>query len=242
LCAAIGDNGTYAIASGASGFASQMTVYSKNYDTVSPEIYSWQSPNCRITALAVSPNGKEVVAAGLSGENGSLKTTLYVFDLTSDQPKMTYDLGETIILSLEYQSRKKVAVVGDHGSFLYDTTQKTLTGYPYEKEQLFGYHIGGKETLLLLAPSESGEGSRLVVLDEKGVEKLKIPLSGTATAAAKGKKAYYVLQGDTVVGYDIKGNQTVSLQVGKDARNLVCYKNQLYVLGLQEIRNFSLKK
>ena len=241
LCGDIGNNGTYAIASSTSGFASQMTVYSKDYAVASPEIYSWQSPSCRITALAVSPSGKEVVAAGLSGENGELKTTLYVFDLTSDQPKMTYELGDTIVLSLEYQSKKKVSIIGDHGTFVYDTEETVLTGYPYEGEQLFGYACTEDAIQLLISPYESGENSHLAILNASGTETLDLPLNEVATAVAEGKDAWYVLAGNTVVGYDAEGTQIFRQEVGSDARNILCKGDQLYVLGLQEIRCYEIK-
>lgn len=240
LTGAICDTGIYALATDTSGYASQMTVYGNNYTDAQSELFKWSSPNYRITAVALSSDGTKAAAAGITAAGGALKSAVYLFDLSKDEPLAVCEYSDSVILSLTFASSGNIIAIGDRMTSII-SPQGSSTDYAYGNERLHSFDSQPDNgAALLLSPYEDGRDCKLVTIGTDGRKNLEVVLTGKAISVDFTSDGFLALTDGTVVRLDLSGKQLSSQEVGSDAVSAILTDDAIYVLGISEIRKFSL--
>lgn len=109
LTASIGKKGNIAIASQSNSAQSELVVLDKKGKTV----FSWQCAAQRISAVALSDNGKSLAVAVVGAENTELYSRVLVFDFDKSTPVVEFSYPENTVIKLEFASRDTLIAVGD---------------------------------------------------------------------------------------------------------------------------------
>ncbi len=236
LAGAVSDSGSYAIASDSTGYASEMTVYSKEYGKDNSQIFKWSSPTYRITALALNSDGTQAAAAGISAMSGTLKSAVYVFDLSQESPLAVVEYSDNLILSLSFADNGNILAVGDRQASVISPSGSS-EDYSYGKNKLHAYDIDPSQGIaLLLSPYEDGGDCILIGLNPSGKTVTDIAVGGKAISVDAGQQTYLVLT-DTGASYrDISGKELFASGSSGDSVTGVLGRQCAYILGISEIR------
>ena len=234
---AISRSGLVAIAAASKNYCTEVVVYSSAYQ----KVFSWSSPLYRVTSLALDGNGSRMVAAGVTAENGQLKSAVYVFDLTKETPEAVFEFPDTVIFSVSYLDGGAIAVVGDQSASVVSAGLQQKTDYSYAGATLHGYSVAADAGIaLLLSDYEDGRNCRLIALDRGCAETVRQPLAGNATSVFYSGRGILALSGGTLSHFDSSGALRGTYPAGLDVKNAVFTGNAAYLLGISEIRQVSL--
>ncbi|MCQ2449525.1 MAG: DUF5711 family protein [Clostridia bacterium] len=95
--AAIGRNGSYAVVTGADGYASVVTIFDVN----GKQIYQWFSAKDIVNNVVLARNGKQIAVSTLNTESGAMHSKVSVLKFDSANAVQSYDYGDRPVLSLE---------------------------------------------------------------------------------------------------------------------------------------------
>lgn len=101
ICADIGRNGTYAVVTSSSEYASTVTVFNKN----SKRLYTWNSAKEIINNICISDNGKSIAVSGVTVSSGKYVTHTYILSFDSADPVFTQDLEGKVTLYMKSAGR-----------------------------------------------------------------------------------------------------------------------------------------
>jgi WD40 repeat protein len=236
-CGAIAKNGSYAIASSADGYTSQLKVYDRN----GLILFEWASQQYLISSVAFSPNSKYIVASGFASEGGSLKTVIHVFAFNKNQPLASHTLNDCIMLDVMFNDNNNVTAVGDTCAARF-TVGKGLQVYDYQGLTLSAYDLTRSNgTLLALSASADGRVGSLVRLNDK-FEARTVTRFEQALDSVQLYEDYVVtLSGGTLLLMNNEGSTVFYADAGTDAIKADCSKGVCYILGTGEIRTVDLK-
>ena len=161
-CADIGRNGTIAVATKSTGYASEVQVMDKNGKVK----YIWYSSDETVNNVAVSNNGRRIVVSTVSVSGGAYKSKVYVFKYSSADPLYVLEYDNTIIYSIDCISSSRFTVVTDesvdfikwkNGERKQNTNPYTLNIFRHKQNSWGIAVIGNKSSSSIIAYNKSGE-------------------------------------------------------------------------------------
>ena len=236
-CGAIAKNGSYAIASAADGYTSQLKVYDRN----GLILFEWASQQYLISAVSFSPNGKYIVASGFASEGGSLKTVINVFAFNKNQPIASHTLSDCVMLDVIFNDNDTVTAVGDTCAARF-TVGKGLQLYDYQGLTLSAYDQHASDGVVLaLSASADGRVGSLVRLNDNFEAKTMTRFEQALDSVQLYDDHVAILSGGTLSLLDTSGTTVFYADAGVDAIKAECSKGVCYILGTGEIRTVDLK-
>ncbi len=236
-CGAIAKNGSYAIASTADGYTSQLKVYDRN----GMILFEWASQQYLISAVSFSPNGKYIVASGFASEGGSLKTVINVFAFNKNQPIASHTLSDCVMLDVIFNDNNNVTAVGDTCAARF-TVGKGLQVYDYQGLTLSAYDLTRADGMVLaLSASADGRVGSLVRLNDKFEARTVTRFEQALDSIQLYEGHVAILSGGTLSLLNKDGTTVFYADAGVDAIKADCSKGVCYILGTGEIRTVDLK-
>ncbi|EKC58283.1 hypothetical protein LEA_13938, partial [human gut metagenome] len=110
ISAAIGKNGTAAIATRGTNSQSDLTVYNKNQRV----IFSWKCAKENIVAIDISDNGKLAAVSVVGAENGELYSRVLIFDFSYEEAVSEFDFGSDIISGVNFLKGDTLLITGEN--------------------------------------------------------------------------------------------------------------------------------
>ncbi len=166
LTATIGKKGNIAIASQSISAQSELIVLDKKGKT----IFSWECATERISAVALSNNGKSVAVAVLGAANTELYSRVLVFNVDASEPVIEFNYPENAVIKLKFGSQDTLIVVGDKvfGTIsVKDNTKEDIISGSGDVLERFYIDENGK-TAMVLSPFGNESLSKLLVYDSTG--------------------------------------------------------------------------
>ena len=129
ITAAISRNGSYCVVTDPEGIAARMYVYDKN-DKLR---FKWESETDLINAVAISHNGKYIIAATVNADKGEFSSRFKVFEKNETKP-VREELADDVVYSVDAVNRNNFVLrIGneikkysaDSGT-LFDLTEDTV--------------------------------------------------------------------------------------------------------------------
>lgn len=235
ICGAVSNYGIFAIVTETKVFLGQLTVFAKNGKDI---YYRYNFADHYITDVAISENGKSTAVCGSTAKDGSMVSTVYVFDYNSEEPKVKLNYDDNMFIRVEYLSNGNLVAIGDRLTSVINPKTGHKEDYFYENKNLIGFDINKNDGILLaLSLSEDGNNTDMVLLNKKGKVEKNFHTDHSVRAVSFNHGKIAALSYGTVYLYNSSGKKLKSIDVGTDAKNICLFSSKdLYVLGVTEVR------
>ena len=235
ITAAIADNGMCGFITESNGYFCEMNVISEDGKD---KIYKYFFSESYMTSMDFSEDGKNVAVVGYSAENGTIKSVLYVFDYSSESPKIKMEFVENALIEVQYLSNGDILVVGDSYLAFINPKSEKESIFSYEDKVLTAFDVN-KIDGVVFSLSSSNDGNmcsiQAVNLDRKKLFEIdsKIKISDISYKSGNVMALSY----GSVTKYNDKGVKIGEQNVKSDAKAIEMFSaNGAYVLGTSEIR------
>lgn len=234
ISAAISNYGTFAVVTEAKGFLAQLTVFSKDSKSV---YYRYNFANHYITDVAISEDGRSAAVCGATARDGSVVSSVYVFDYNREEPWVKFDYSDNMFIRLEYLSNGNVVAVGDKLVSVINPYRGTHEDYSYDNKNIVGFDVNKKDGVLLaLSLSEDGTNTDMVLIGQNGKLEKSFHTEHSVKAVSFNHHKSAALSYGKVYVYNFSGHLLNSFDVGVDTKNIRLFSGkELYTLGLTEV-------
>lgn len=174
--AAIAEDGTYAIVTGADGYVAAVNVYEKD-DT---PLYRWFSSNDMVNNVGLSPNGEKLAVTTFSTNVGGFNSKLLILNYNSATPEFTKDYNGEIVYNLSTAYSDGLAVVTANNFNFINWSEYELKQYKNEYNlQMMRECDGG--ILLVYNRENDKTDNRIVIISDEGEIIKEFEFSGIIT-------------------------------------------------------------
>ncbi len=234
----ISENGCFAVATQSNTSSAELKVYSRNFN----EILTWYSSGNHIIDVAVAPNGKSAAIAVAGAQGGEMKSTIYIIDFDKEEPVAQFDYLSTMFLRLDYTSKNVVVAAGDHLISIIGPDRQKIEDISYENSTLKRSVTSTQaNACMLYSRYDSGNLNDLLLIGEDGSLHYKADIRQDVRWIDHDGAQSCILCSDKLYWYDESGKSCGSADIETDGSMLVTFGNQAYVLGMNEIRCYTLQ-
>lgn len=174
--AAIAEDGTYAIVTGADGYVAAVNVYEKD-DT---PLYRWFSSNDMVNNVGLSPNGEKLAVTTFSTNVGGFNSKLLILNYNSATPEFTKDYNGEIVYNLSTAYSDGLAVATANNFNFINWSEYELKQYKNEYNlQMMRECDGG--ILLVYNRENDKTDNRIVIISDEGEIIKEFEFSGIIT-------------------------------------------------------------
>lgn len=229
-CAAIGRNGSFAVATKSTGYASQVTVYNKNAKTK----FIWYSSDELINAVTLSNNGRRIAVSTVDVVGGHYKSKVYVFKFSSANPIYTLEYDD-VVYSLETVSSSRFVVI-TNSSVDYVKWNKGDKLQIENKYSLNVFRHGVGSVCAVVTGNNSS--NNILVLNKRGEQLASFDFDGPVSDITVYKKTIFILSDCYLFSFDFEGKELSPMKnLSSYGRIFALDKNSVVALG-----NFGLDK
>ena len=192
--------GVLAVTTNKSGYKAAVTVYS----AVGEKLFAFHSSDRFLMTAAVDRSGRQMAAVTLGQSEGVFSSSLVVYALDSTQPLLDEPLSGSAVYDLAMVGKRWCAV-GEDGLYLIGEERKEATAVFYDFEGAYLRRCsmeGDGFVALLLGRYKSGTQTRLVTVDEEGIQLAILDVDKEVLSLTSAGKYTAVLYSDELVIYD----------------------------------------
>lgn len=235
LTAAMGKDGSAAVATRAEGAESMLTVYDKKHN----EVFVWKCAKEHIISCDVSDNGKLYAVSVLGVQNGSVYSKVYIFDKKETEAKATFEYTDSAISSVQFLSNETLMILGDNVcEFVQD--YKISQRVDVSVNTPSRLHISDNNTAVLVLSKYSSTTRKIIkVYNKSGTELFTQEIDGLVKSVATDGKYVAVLTDSSVQIYNMKGELSGSAAVNTDAEKVIVSSRNTYVYSMDKIEKYS---
>lgn len=224
--AALSENGKIAAAFPSSQAQSVLAVYGRT----GKEIFRWNCSKEYISALALSPNGKNVAVAAIGTENAQIYSKFLIFNVKKTEPSVQVRLDSSMILKLISISSGRVIAVCDNCTVVFNKSGEKLLEINYGDDSLISA-VSDSKGNTLLCYKESG-GSKIIAAKISASGKLTATVSAETqpdcTSVRGGR--FVLVSGKTVTEYASSGKERRKFETNEEASQVMLASNCVYTL------------
>lgn len=231
VTAALAKNGWFATSHPSGETLSVLTVYNNRFE----KEFVWECANERITAIALTPDGKSVAVSALGVENAQVYSRILLFN--TKETKAVYDskISGTLVLKMFYPSDEAVIAVGDNKTLVLDGEGKTSEAFTYTEKGLQFVHSDDKGNVALCLSDSGGFESQIYVFKKDGSKLCTLAVEGKPDALAVGSnRVAYVFNGE-LVAFNFKGKEKDRFKVGGEVEKLMVCSGDFFTLENKRI-------
>lgn len=228
LCAAVSKDGYLGVATAASSFGTQFSVY----DTTQTEIFKWYTSDYQILSLSFS-DSKGAVANCIGAKNGEKLSVLYTFQFDKQEPLAKSEVPGSLILTTDYSSGQ-VFAVADNKCLVMNSKGNISGEYAYGDNApvLIAKSSGAYKGIVLQHYANNREMA-LVVLDGAGKQKVSIPVSDVRDVYIDSDKIYVL--SEKLTCYDLAGNRISEQAIDGSAHKITIVNGKVYLCTLSSL-------
>lgn len=235
LTAAMGKDGSAAVATRTNGAESMLTVYDKNHE----EVFVWKCAKEHIISCDISDNGKLYAVSVLGVENGSVYSKVYVFNKKESEPKAAFEYMDSAISSVQFLSNETLMILGDNiCEFVQDFKISQRVDVSVNTPSRL--HISDNNTAVLVLSKYSSTTQKIIkVYNKSGTELFTQEIDGLVKSVSTDGKYVAVLTDSNVEIYNMDGELSGSAAVNSDAEKVIVSSRNTYVYSMDNIEKFS---
>lgn len=235
ITADITPKGVFGLVTQDKGYLSKLTVYNADHS----QKFAYSFSEYYVTGLSISDDGSYAAVSGVTTDNGTVMSALYILDFTKSEPVSLLKFKDNMFYKVKIFDNGNVACIGDSAIEVVNSNYKDHKSYSFDGSELTQYKIDkGSGIALSLSRTADGHSCDLVYINNNGDK-----VSQTATnMKISGMDVYgdkiCVLSYGKVYVYSRNGNKyNVELDAGVDARALVMEsESRAYILAVSQIR------
>ena len=219
LCADVSKNGTVAVATTSSEKICDITVYSKSLE----KTLHLSTSDGYIVSLALSDNGKKLAAAVLTGENGNLKTTVYIYEAANGGADANaVELPHGSVIDMSFTSNN-VLVVGDSYAGVIKNNDKYEEIYAENAISTRSISYTPAGDLILAYNSYSNSTDNIVAyIKSNGQIKNEIKVSGNIKSVSASSSLVSVLTNSEIISFNLSNAEEKDRASTDDSAKSIC--------------------
>ena len=235
LTAAMGKDGSAAVATRADGAESMLTVYDKKHE----EVFVWKCAKEHIISCDISDNGRLYAVSVLGVQNGSVYSKVYIFDKKETTAKATIEYADSAISSVQFLSNETLMILGDNVcEFVQD--YKISQRVDVSVNTPSRLHISDNNTAVLVLSKYSSTTQKIIkVYNKSGTELFTQEIDGLVKSVSTDGKYVAVLTDSSVEIYNMEGELSGSASVNTDAEKVIVSSRNTYVYSMDNIEKYS---
>lgn len=236
LAAALGKKGNVAVAAKSLNAQSDLTVFDKN----KKEIFAWECANERISAVALSANGKSAAAAVIGANNAEIYSKVFVFDFDKNEPVAVFDYPATALIDLKFGSGNTLIAAGDNSISVISLDSGTKQDYSFGTGQLncLYVHENGKTAVVLSAFGNELKND-LRVYSAKGALIFEKSFDQAVRRVSCDENYVSILFDNEVQTFNEKGRQMGSVTADKYTERIISAGKNTYLIEKSSIAKHS---
>ena len=224
LTASVAQDGWYAIAVGAEGDKSILTVYKSS----GAKQFQYKCVSEYVTDIAFTRKGVAVTAAGVKGAEAYSR--LLLLDLKKAEPAASLDYAGTSLFHVHSNTLSTVACSSSVLSIIgHDGERKPDVTFGSDTLQYFCADENGRATLVLLTYGNE-HASRLLGLQKNGETAFEADCGEKLQAASRSASYTGVLTDNAVLTYNNSGSLVGTLTLTRSARDICLSGRNVLVL------------
>lgn len=235
----IASNGSYAFVTDENGYNSRFAVYTDDHKIR----YSYSFTECYITSMALNSDATGAVICGISADNGSSLSIIYVVDFSEEKPVAKHTIEGETIFDCNYLSRHSVCAIGTDASYVINGSKFSgVNKISYSQMTLTAYDINTDVGVVALSLSRSGDGRNCSVeyVNASGKIEKTVETDKAVMSVSTYKDRLAVCDGQGVYLYHNNGEFISGQSVNSDCKQIrLASTNYVYVLGLSHINGMS---
>lgn len=237
LTCAIGENGSYAVASRANDAASTVTVYDGNFNSV----FKWNSSSDHIIDVALTDNGKFLSAAVIGAEKGEVVSKVLVFDVNSSEPLAQFKFPGAAAADIHFTSKGNLIIICDNMVTVIDKNKKDIKSQTaFDDDSLRFISVGSKgETAVMFSKFGSNSSGIIKFYSAKGDETASIDTKSAVYRLAARNNEFAVYYGGEIATYNVKGVEKARVKCPTDYINAFYSGGELYLCRSGKIDTLS---
>ena len=227
----MGEDGTYALITGADGYVAAVNVYTKR-DKL---IYQWFSSNDMINNVVVAPNGKKIAISTLTSNISGFNSKVMILNFKSANAEFSKNYDGEMVYNLSAVSSRGVGVATAN-------TYDFIHWRKYESKQYKNeYNLqmlreSNKGTLLLYNRENDKTDNRIAIISKKGEVKHQLQFNGIVTDIAYKNNHIYCVSDTKAYILDMDGKIVRSADCGFGVvRFSVISQNEIAVITDNQI-------
>lgn len=235
LTAALGKDGSCAVATRADGAESMLTVYDKK----NKEVFRWACAKEHIVSCDVSDNGKKYVVAVLGVENGSVYSKVYVFEKDKTDFSASFEYKDSALTQVKFLDGDKFMVFGNNVCEIIDgkTVSNKIDVSVNTPSRLF---VSDNNTAVLVLSKYSSTTQKIIkAYNKSGQELFSAEVTGIVKSVSTDGKYVAVLTDSQVYVYNTKGEMTGKAEITSDPIDVAVYGKHTYVFESEGIFEYS---
>ncbi|MBR1423618.1 MAG: hypothetical protein IJ571_09300 [Ruminococcus sp.] len=238
LLAQIGNNSNVAVITQNEKYEAVLTVY----DADGNEIYKWQSYK-KVIDISFDEDGEGCFITTFRAENGLLDSYITYVEFDKEEPVMTSNGVEDLVLEAEMNDNGDYWVIGSEYFYKLDENGNQLFKYEYSGD-LIDYSLTkttasivvkgvgkGRGTLTIFRSDSDSDNPNSVIYTDSGTPK-KLHSSGSMSI---------LLSENSIDAYDKAGNLLATAGVSSDYVDFAFLNDNVYFLDVREINKIGFK-
>ncbi len=233
VTATLSDSGRVGVITEGEKSPSQLVVSDKTFS----EFSAWVSSD-RLTAVALSRNGKKAAVSAVVSEAGIFKSTVYLLDISADSISQigSLEFSGIPIVTLETVGNRCVAVGTDTViSFDFDGGNRIEKKVDYLKSVNFE---SKNRVLISNNPSNNVQQTQIFLTDKTLTEKLSVTVSGNIDYACVADDGVAVISNHMLIMYDETGKEINRQSIGYEGTYLTSYRSGAAVLADMQLNYY----
>ncbi len=148
-------------------------------------LYEFFSAERYLLGGDVSPDSTRIALAGLRQEDAQLISSVYIYELTEEEPIAFWEAQSSVVISAEFISDDRIlAICEDMAVFLDGDTGAELGRYTFGSRELKAYAVGSDFVAFAVSAASGGENAYLATFSPDGDQLAAATLSSVLDLAA----------------------------------------------------------
>lgn len=200
ITAAIGRKGNCVFATKSRGYAAQVEVVDKNFNT----LFKWYSTKEMVSAVALSNDGKKLAVAAVDSVNGVYKSNLYIFTYKDVRPEATYTFDDAFIVALNNKPDGLLVVTEDNISLIdWNKNEKKDIIFP-DTPRFVSIEYNPATVVVSGRDDNTLENSITIVGDNASIL-ARFNVSGKIKSASVSEQTVYIHKENSIEAYSFDG-------------------------------------
>lgn len=236
VTATLAKNGWFATSHYDSRNRSVLTVYNNRFE----KEFVWNCAEERITAIALSPNGKSVAISAVGVANAEIYSRVMIFNTKESKPVYDSKLDGTLLLKMFYPSKKAVVAVGDNKTVVLDVTEKKFKEeLTYAETGLVFADSDEKGNVIVCFGNSGGFESRIHSFKKDGTKLCELTLAGKPQALDIGSNKIACVLNNELIVYNLKGEEKERFKVSGAAEKVIICSGDFFTVEDKKICKYN---
>jgi len=209
----IARNGTCAFVTSSRGYAAQVDVVDKNFNSV----FTWYSSDNLLSDVAISENGKRIAVSELFSKDGSYMSRVSVFNYNDAVAEFSFEFQNVAITSLQCFGNDSFLAISDSAISLINWNKAVKNDISFDGSVKAFNSYNNQKFAFVHGRSNNSVSNDVSVFDNSGKSIINFSVNGVIKDIAVCDDVIYCLTDNTILCYTMDGKLANTIDCGYNA-------------------------